>query len=125
MIRKTCVILLLSGCAIIAAPAQADTLREALTEAYASNPVLQAARARQRATDENVVIEKSAGLPSASASAQEVEFLLQNDTTGTVFGPDRQIGAGVDLSVPIYSGGSVKNSVRAAKTRVKAGQADL
>ncbi|MFV0644108.1 MAG: TolC family outer membrane protein [Sphingomonadaceae bacterium] len=117
--------LLLSGCAIIAAPAQADTLREALTEAYASNPVLQAARARQRATDENVVIEKSAGLPSASASAQEVEFLLQNDTTGTVFGPDRQIGAGVDLSVPIYSGGSVKNSVRAAKTRVKAGQADL
>lgn len=39
-----------------AAPAQADTLQEALTEAYLNNPTLAAARAQLRATDENVPI---------------------------------------------------------------------
>ena len=43
---------LLAGAAAIAVPAQADTLREALVEAYQTNPTLQAARANQRANDE-------------------------------------------------------------------------
>src|ERR1700710_1654838 len=37
-----------------AAPAQAEALPEALAKAYQSNPQLNAERARQRATDENV-----------------------------------------------------------------------
>ncbi|NWO81771.1 TolC family protein, partial [Escherichia coli] len=32
---------------------------------------------------------------------------------------------GLNLSVPIYSGGGVRNSVRAAETRVDAGHASL
>ncbi|MCL4671564.1 MAG: TolC family outer membrane protein, partial [Sphingomonadaceae bacterium] len=32
---------------------------------------------------------------------------------------------GVDLTVPLYSGGAVKNSVRAARDRIEAGRADL
>ena len=82
-----------------AVPAAADTLREALTEAYRSNPTLQAARARQRATDETVPLEKSAGRPNASATAQHIEFLRQASTNFTA--PARAAGIGVDLSVPL------------------------
>ena len=35
-------------------PAHAETLNEALVRAYQSNPQLNASRAQQRATDENV-----------------------------------------------------------------------
>ena len=118
-VRAAC----LAGAAIVATPAQADTLREALAQAYISNPTLEAARAQQRATDENVPIERSAGLPNASASGQYVELLKSSPNSFTA--PARTAGIGVDLSVPIYSGGAVKNSIKAAKERVQAGQADL
>nr|WP_137677055.1 TolC family outer membrane protein [Parerythrobacter lutipelagi] len=114
---------LLAGAACVAAPAQADTLREALTGAYVNNPTLESARAQQRANDENVQIERSAGLPSVDGSGALTEFLRQNTTS--FFTPDRVLTAGLDLAVPIYSGGAVKNSVRAAKERVEAGRADL
>src|SRR5205085_4913321 len=35
------------------------------------------------------------------------------------------VSAGFDLSYPLYNGGSVKNSVKAAQTRVEAGRATL
>jgi outer membrane protein len=114
---------LLAGTALLAAPAQADTLREALTDAYRTNPTLQAARAQQRATDENVPIEKAAGRPSLDATGQYIEFVKQSSTSFTA--PARSVGASLDLGVPIYSGGAVKNAVKAAENRVEAGQADL
>ena len=109
--------------ALAASPAQADTLQEALTQAYINNPTLEAARAGQRATDENVQIERAAGLPSVEGTAAVTEFIKQRSTS--FFTPDRALTAGVDLGVPIYSGGAVKNSIRAAKERVEAGRADL
>ncbi|MGE5953686.1 MAG: TolC family protein, partial [Qipengyuania vulgaris] len=112
------------GMALAATPAHADTLQEALTEAYFNNPVLEAARAGQRATDENVQIERSAGLPSAEATVTATEFIRQSDQN-RAFSPDRALNAGLDLGVPIYSGGAVKNGVRAAVERVEAGRADL
>lgn len=114
--------LLMAGITV-AAPAHADTLREALIDAYNSNPTLQAARADQRAIDENVVIERAAGLPAANASGTYTEFLY--DSSDSPLNAKRQYSGTVDLGVPIYSGGAVRNAVRAAKTRVNAGQADL
>ncbi len=105
----------------LAAPALADTLQQALTEAYLHNPTLLAARAQQRANDETVPIEKSAGRPNVAATGSYTEFLSSNSNEG----PDRLVGAGVDLDVPLYQGGAVKNSIRAAKERVEAGRADL
>lgn len=106
-----------------AAPAQADTLQQALTEAYRNNPTLVAARAQQRATDESVAVEKAAGRPSINSNGAVTEFLKQNATS--FFAPDRIFTVGADLAVPIYSGGAVRNAVRAAEERVQAGQADL
>ncbi|QGN54871.1 TolC family outer membrane protein [Novosphingobium sp. Gsoil 351] len=116
---------LLAGVALSAAPALAnpDTLQEALVSTYQNNPTLLGARAQQRAVDEGVPIARADGLPSVNATAQYVEFLKQSSNNFTA--PARQVGANVDLSVPIYSGGAVKNGIRAAKTRVEAGQADL
>ena len=114
---------LLAGIALIAAPATADDLREALIMAYTTNPALQGARAQQRAVDEGVPIARSAALPSLSGTASYNEFLKKS--TNSFTSPDRLVSADATLSLPIYSGGAVKNSLRAAKTRVAAGQADL
>ncbi|WP_284123913.1 TolC family outer membrane protein [Parerythrobacter aestuarii] len=124
MARRACSAGLLAGVAVLAAtPAQADTLREALVEAYQTNPTLQAARATQRAEDENPNIQRAAGLPSVQATGQYVEFVKPSPNS---FNPtERLFNVGPDLSVPVYSGGSVKNGLKAAKERVQAGQASL
>lgn len=115
---------LAAGVAMAAiAPALADDLREALTSAYNTNPALQAARATQRATDEGVPLARARALPSLSGQANYTEFLKKNPVAFTA--PDRAVTADVNLGLPVYSGGSVKNAIRAAKTRVEAGQEDL
>ena len=68
MKRTAILALTASSMLALAAPAYADTLNEALAEAYRSNPTLQAARAQLRATDENVAIEKADGRPSVTGS---------------------------------------------------------
>ena len=113
----------LAGVSLLSSPAHADTLKEALTQAYFDNPSLAAARAQQRATDENVVIQRSQRLPSVNATTTYTEALVQDSTD--FISPDRQLNAGVDLAVPLYQGGAVKNGIRAAENRVEAGRADL
>ncbi len=109
--------------ALLAVPALADTLEEALAEAYENNPTLLAARAQLRATDAGVAVEKAAGRPNVSADGTYTEFLQQNQAS--FISPDRLFRGGLNLGVPIYQGGAVKNAVRAAETRVEAGRADL
>lgn len=103
--------------------AHADTLQEALTAAYRNNPTLAAARANQRATDEGVPIQKAAGRPSLTASSQYLEFVKKSSTS--FISPDRAVNGQLNLGIPIYSGGAVRNGVRGAVARVEAGRADL
>lgn len=114
---------LLAGMALAASPAMADDLREALTMAYNANPQLQAARAQQRAVDEGVPIARAASLPSVSGSASYTEFV--HNSASSPLAPDRNLSLGVDVGMPVYAGGAIKNSIAAAKVRVAAGQADL
>ncbi len=117
--------LLLSAVAIatISSPAHADTLRDAFVAAYKTNPTLSGAQAGQRAEDENVAIAKADGRPNSGSQFGFQEDFLRNAISFTA--PLRRITASGDVNVPIYSGGRVKNAVRAAKTRVAAGQYDL
>lgn len=108
---------------LAAGPAAADTLQEALTAAYRNNPTLAAARAGQRATDETVAIQKAQGRPSVDASGQYLEFVKQ--ASDNFINPDRLATANLNLAVPIYSGGAVRNGIRGAGARVSAGRADL
>lgn len=108
---------------VLAVPAHADTLREALVGAYTTNPTLEAARANQRATDEGVPINRAPGLPSLALQATHIEFIQQSANAFTA--PERNLGVNLQMLVPVYSGGAVRNAIAAAKERVEAGQADL
>jgi outer membrane protein len=117
----------LAGCgaALVlgSAPLHAETLRDALIAAYQTNPTLNAARAQQRATDEGVPIALADGRPNAQVQAQYSENFLVAANAFTA--PARTLSGTISLNVPIYSGGSAANAIKAAKTRVDAGQADL
>lgn len=113
----------IAALALGASSAQADTLRDALVSVYNTNPTLEGARANQRAEDENVPIQRASGLPTVNGDANLTEIIRAN--SNNFFQPARVLTAGADLNVPIYSGGAVRNGIRAAKERVAAGQADL
>ena len=109
--------------AVAATPVHADDLQGALAAAYATNPDLAAARANLRATDEGVPIARAPGLPSLTGTATYTEYVKKS--ANSFIAPDRGLDVSTTLSVPIYSGGGVRNSVLAAKTRVVAGEAGL
>jgi len=119
--RRRLLVALLMSTAV--APAGAESLREALVKAYQTDPTITGARAGQRATDENVPIARSRGLPGISVSSSYNEFVKV--AANSFLAPARQFSANASISVPIYQGGSVINSTRAAETRVIAGQDGL
>ena len=124
MLRRGLRISLLAGaCLAATAPARADTLKDALNAAYRTNPTLEGARAQQRATDENVPIQKSNALPNVSATGSYTEYLKQSSSS--FVSPARSAVGQLNLSVPIYQGGATKNGIRAAETRDIAGRATL
>ena len=100
--------------------AHAETLREALVRTYNTNPTLTGARAQVRGLDENVALARAAGRPRVSATAG-----INQDLTRTGGGNGRNINAGVDLSYPLFTGGAIRNQIRAADERVLAGRAGL
>ena len=112
-----------AGAATCAMPVSAETLREALATSYDTNPTLTGARAGQRATNEGVAIAKANGRPDVNGTLSYTEILPRSD--GTNFTPDRTFGGRTDVSVPLYTGGAVKNGIRAAESRVQAGIAGL
>jgi outer membrane protein len=124
MLRRGLRISLLAGvCLAAAGAAHADTLKDAFVAAYHTNPTLEAARAEQRATDENVPIERADALPDVSANGTFTEFVKQSGNALTT--PDRSLSGQLNLSIPVYSGGATKNGIRAAETRDLAGRSDL
>ncbi|HEX7741550.1 MAG TPA: TolC family protein, partial [Sphingobium sp.] len=105
--------------------AGAETLQGALAQAYRANPTLTGARAQQRANDENVPIRKADGRPNAGAQVQFQELIVRPAAALSFNQPHRSLSASGSIEVPIYQGGAVRNGVKAAKTRVEAGQANL
>src|SRR3954452_15234002 len=112
------------GAALLAGTASADTLRDALVSAYNTNPTLTGQRETLKATDANVAIAKAAGRPQVSGTAAINRDLSRSGILETG-GHGPTLSTGLDVSYPLFSGGAVKNSVRAAKTRVDAGRATL
>ncbi|WP_167301833.1 TolC family outer membrane protein [Sphingobium vermicomposti] len=120
--RSAITLLLLASC-VMPVAAGAETLQGALAKAYRSNPTLTGARAEQRANDENVPIRKADGRPALEATGSYSESILKPTISFT--SPQRTVSANAQVTVPIYSGGAVRNGVKAAKTRVEAGRANL
>jgi outer membrane protein len=113
------------GFAAIAA--QAEALPEALAKAYQSNPQLNAERARQRATDENVPQALAGYRPqivaSLSGGLQAVRDLLPNNTIQTATLKPWTIG--VTVTQTLFNGFKTANSVRVAELQVQSGREAL
>ncbi len=104
--------LALIGVAFLAAPVSAENLREAIATAYATNPQLGAARARQEALAESPEQARALGRPTVSADAGAGYDRLGYGRAGS---------ASVSAALPIWTGGRVRSAIRAANADVAAG----
>src|SRR6187401_235661 len=146
-VALVCAFLVIAACG---RPAGAETLEQALTNAYLINPVLNAERARLRATDEQVALAKSGLRPFISGSA-DTNFVNQNtdvkarrrqsvldlgslgqfpiDTGGasgaTSDGVTHPHGWSVQLTQPLFEGFQNLNAIRQAKSTVQAARESL
>jgi outer membrane protein len=115
-------------CVGFAAPAaRAEALPEALAKAYQSNPQLNAERARQRATDENVPLALAGYRPqiiaSLSGGLQAVRNLLPDNTIQSATLKPWTIG--VTVTQTLFNGFKTANSVRVAELQVQSGREAL
>jgi outer membrane protein len=108
-------------------PAAAESLPDALAKAYQTNPALNADRARQRATDENVPQALAGYRPqiiaSLSAGLQQVRNLLPDNTVQSASLKPWQIG--VTVTQVLFNGFKTANSVRVAELQVSSGREAL
>jgi outer membrane protein len=105
----------------------AETLPDALVKAYQSNPQLNADRARQRGTDENVPQALAGYRPQIvaglSAGLQAVRDLLpDNSVQGATLRPWT---IGVTVTQVLFNGFKTANSVRVAELQVQSGRQAL
>jgi outer membrane protein len=128
-------------------PASAETLEQALSDAYLINPVLNAERARLRATDEQVALAKSGLRPFVSGEA-DWNYVNQNSDRGGAGGGRRNNnsaanaidlsaagissdgvthphGYSVQLTQPLFEGFQNLNAIRQAKSTVQAARESL
>ncbi|MGE0286471.1 MAG: TolC family outer membrane protein [Bradyrhizobium sp.] len=114
-------------CVGLAAPAAAESLPEAMARAYQTNPQINAERARQRATDENVPQALAGYRPqiiaSLSAGLQQVRNLLPDNTVQSATLKPWQIG--VTVTQVLFNGFKTANSVRVAELQVSSGREAL
>ena len=110
-----------------ACPARGEALPEALAKAYQSNPQLNAERARQRATDENVPQALAGYRPQIiaglSGGLQAVRNLLPDNTVQSATLKPWTIG--VTVTQTLFNGFKTANSVRVAELQVQSGREAL
>lgn len=97
---------------VIAAPAQAETLREAIAAAYATNPELAAARARQEALAE---------APEQARAGGRLAAEIGGDAGYDRLGRGSAAAGTIGATLPIWTGGRVSAAIRAADREVAAG----
>lgn len=116
------------ACALLSCPAaRAESLPEALVKAYQTNPQLNAERARQRATDENVPQALAGYRPQIiaglSLGLQAVRDQLPGNVIQTATLKPWQIG--VTVTQTLFNGFKTANSVRVAELQVQSGREAL
>ncbi len=107
--------------------AAAESLQDALAKAYQTNPQLNAERARQRGTDENVPQALAGYRPqivaSLGAGLQAVRNLLPDNVVQTA--TLRPWTIGVTVSQVLFNGFKTANNVRVAEFQVMSGRESL
>lgn len=108
---------------LLSVPARAETLQEALADAYKQNPTLLAKRASLRATDEQLAEALSFYRPAVGAGASVGASRLSGD----VIGNDdlNRRGAAVTVTQPIFRGGRTVAAANRANFDIQAEAAGL
>ncbi|MBO7556733.1 MAG: TolC family outer membrane protein [Alphaproteobacteria bacterium] len=121
---KKYILPLIATGALFSLSAKAETIFDAMSEAYRTNPDLQAQRAYLRSVDENVAIAKSGYRPSVSLTGQYSDSNKDNkDYSAEEGGVSTSLGA--QINQPLFSGFSTVNSVKAADSEVRSEQYNL
>ena len=108
----------------IAGNANAQSIFEALSQAYETNPTLQAQRAYLRAVDENVAIAKSGYRPNISLNGSYTDN--NTDVKNSVGSHDGdQYSYSARISQPLFNGLQTLNSVKSADSMVLSEQNNL
>jgi outer membrane protein len=129
--RSAAATLGLAIAAVAIAPASAETLADALAQAYQNNPTLQAQRATQRAIDENYVQARTGWRPTLTFQAQGgyEEFRTPLLARARPFDPSKtRTNSGVAQLVftqPIWTGGRTAAAVNAANADILQGRENL
>ncbi len=97
---------------LFATPASGETLREAIAQAYATNPQLAAARARQEALEET---------PEQARAAGRITVAVTGNGGYDRLGYGRAGSAAATAILPVWTGGRVRSAMRAATGDVAAG----
>jgi len=105
-----------------AAPALGQTLTDALSQAYLTNPTLAAQRASLRATDEQIAQANAAWRPSVSMSTGMTTTYTSNGKAAT---STNTPGLSLSVSQPIYRGGRIEAGIDQAEANVLAARARL
>ncbi len=127
------------GALLAATPAPAalaQSLEEALSAAYNSNPTIAAERARQRATQELTPQAAAGALPQITGGASYVKTDGSQTLNAAIFDPAATGTTTQDFNLAttsyqisgeqqIFTGFRNYNAIRAARARVKAGAAEL
>lgn len=112
------------------APASAETLADAIAEAYENNPNLQAQRASQRVTDETYVQARTGWRPTLNLTATGSYEELRIPPRALQFGQS-EINRGnsgqlqLTFTQPIWTGGRTAAAVTAANADVLQGRENL
>ena len=139
--RKFFLICAVIGGGGISQAANAETIGDALTNAYNHNPSLNSGRANLRAVDEGVPIAKAGMRPRVSVNsylgAQQNRFVQRQDDLTIPDDPNRYTvwnlqegrsvarSAGITVEQPIFDGFKAKNTMSAAESAVFAEQQRL
>ena len=107
----------------LATPVSAFTLRDALEAAYSNNPTLNAARAQVRVTDENVPIAKSAGRPQVFGDISGGLNRYFPSAGGPRYNNTQSFG--ITAQQNIFRGYRTENSIKQAKSSIKAERENL
>jgi outer membrane protein len=108
-----------------AGSAAADTLRDALVATYGTSPTLNAQREVLKGSDAAVALATAQGRPQIAAQVgvnrdlSRSGVLLTNRSKGPI------LSGGLDVNLPLFAGGRIRNAMDAAKARVEAGRAAL
>lgn len=115
------------GFAAMVQPAQAQSLDEALVEAYLNNPTLLAERATVRTTDEGVPQALANWRPTVQITGDYgLEINKSNQrATSNVTRRLEPASVGIDLTQPLFRGGRTLAEVSQAENQVQAARARL